>query len=219
MTNQITTNSSRQHDPSIEHLASAFDVVGALIARVQPGQWSAPTPCTDWTVRRLVDHLIGMNRIFTALLAGQAPPERPAADFLEADPIGAYRDTAAALVSAFAAPGVLSREYPGPLGSATGAQRLQIRLYDLLAHGWDLARATEQRLDLPDDLAEQSLAFARTQVSDQARPGRFAPAQAVDEHTPAIERLAAFLGRPVKIRPITDPTGRPLGDGRLPGLP
>lgn len=31
----------------------------------------------------------------------------------------------------------------------------------------------------------------------QARPGRFGPAQIVAEQAPAIERLAAFLGRPV----------------------
>jgi uncharacterized protein (TIGR03086 family) len=79
----------------------------------------------------------------------------------------------------------------------TGAERLQIRLYDLLAHGWDLAQATEQPPDLPDDPAEQSLAFARTQVTEQARPGRFGPAPIVTEQASAIERLVAFLGRPV----------------------
>jgi hypothetical protein len=60
-----------------------------------------------------------------------------------------------------------------------------------------LALATEQPADLPDDLAAQSLAFARTQLAGQARPGRFGPAQSVAEQAPAIERLAAFLGRPV----------------------
>jgi len=50
--------------------------------------------------------------------------------------------------------------------------------------------------ELPDDLAEQSLAFVCTQLTDQARAGRFGPAQ-VAERGPAIERLVAFLGRPV----------------------
>jgi uncharacterized protein (TIGR03086 family) len=104
-------------------------------------------------------------------------------------------DAEPALQAAFGRPGVLERTYHGPLGTATGAERLQIRLYDLLAHGWDLAQATEQPADLPDDLAEQSLAFARTQLTEQARPGRFGPAQIVAEQAPAIERLVAFLGR------------------------
>jgi len=183
--------------PLIEQLGRAFDAVAGLISNIQAGQWSAPTPCTDWTVRQVVNHLIGMNRVFAALLAGQPPPPRPPADHAEADPAGAYRGSAAALLAAFGRPGVLERTYGGPLGTATGAERLQIRLYDLLAHGWDLAQATGQPADLPDDLAEQSLAFARTQLTEQARPGRFGPAQIVGEQASAIERLVAFLGRPV----------------------
>jgi len=108
-----------------------------------------------------------------------------------------YRDSAVALHAAFDQPGVLERSYHGPPGTATGAERLQIRLYDLLAHGWDLAQATGQSAELPDDLAEQSLAFVCTQLTDQARAGRFGPARIVAERGPAIERLVAFLGRPV----------------------
>jgi uncharacterized protein (TIGR03086 family) len=181
----------------IEQLDRAFDAVAGLIGNIRAGQWSAPTPCPDWTVGRLVSHLIGMNRVFAALLAGQPPPPRPSADHVEDDPVGAYRDSAAALLAAFGRPGVLERTYRGPLGTATGAERLKIRLYDLLAHGWDLAQATGQPADLPEDLAEQSLAFAQTQLTGSARPGRFGAAQIVAAQAPAIERLAAFLGRPV----------------------
>jgi uncharacterized protein (TIGR03086 family) len=189
--------SDAERAPLAGQLGRAFDAVAGLISNIRPGQWSAPTPCTDWTVRQLVNHLIGMNRVFAALLTGQPTPPRLSADHVEDDPVGAYRDSAAALQAAFSRPGALERTYRGPLGTATGAERLQIRLYDLLAHGWDLAQATEQPADLPDDLAEQSLAFARTQLTEQARPGRFGPAQIVAKQAPAIERLVAFLGRPV----------------------
>jgi hypothetical protein len=69
----------------------------------------------------------------------------------------------------------------------------------------------------PDDLAEQSLVFARTQLTDQARPGRFAPAQVVAGHAPAIERLAAFLGRPVNTRhrAVNDPANQDPVPARL----
>src|SRR6266566_1617066 len=85
--------------------------------------------------------------------------------------------TPAALQAAFGRPGALERTYRGPLGTATGAERLQIRLYDLLAHGWDLAQATGQPAGLPDDLADQSLAFVRTQLTrpSPARPLRPGP--------------------------------------------
>lgn len=209
--------SDAERAPLVEQLGCAFDAVAGLIGNIRAGQWSAPTPCTDWTVRQVVSHLIGMNRVFAALLAGEPPPPRLSADHAEGDLVGAYRASAAALQAAFSRPGVLERTYQGPLGSATGAERLQIRLYDLLAHGWDLARATEQPVDLPDGLAEQSLAFAQAQLTDRARPGRFGPAQTVTGPAPAIERLAAFLGRPVNTdaEPMPDPANQNLVPGRL----
>lgn len=99
--------------------------------------------------------------------------------------------------AAFEQPGVLERTYHGPLGAATGAERLHLRIADLLAHGWDLAQATGQPAELPEDSAEQALAFNRTQLFTMSRTGRFGPAQTVADDAPAIDRLAAFLGRPV----------------------
>ena len=76
----------------VEQLGRAFAAVGELITKVRPEQWSTPTPCPDWTVRRLVDHLIGMNRVFAALLSDEPPPQP--ADHIDDDPVGAYRDSA-----------------------------------------------------------------------------------------------------------------------------
>jgi uncharacterized protein (TIGR03086 family) len=181
---------------TVDQLSRALSAVGDLIAGVREEQWSAPTPCTDWTVRELVNHLVGMNLVFASLLGDEAPPER-GAERIGDDPLGAYRESGSLLTAAFDRPGVLGRIYQGPLGAATGADRLQIRLYDLLAHGWDLARATGQPGELPNDLAEQALAFARVQLATQPRRGRFDPAQGISDDAPAIDRLAAFLGRRV----------------------
>ncbi|MFF2964560.1 TIGR03086 family metal-binding protein [Streptomyces sp. NPDC057963] len=181
---------------SVEHLARTYESVGDLIAEIRPEQWKEPTPCTEWNVRDVVRHLVGMDLVFAAMLEGGPRPER-GADPLGDDPVRAYRASSASLQTAFARPGVLERSFRGPLGSATGAERLQIRLYDLLAHGWDLAQATGISVRLPEDLAEQALAFVQVQVSAQSRAGRFAEPQPVDETAPAIDRLAAFLGRPV----------------------
>ena len=176
-----TTNNTIDGSDQVEQLARSLAAVGELLKKIRPDQWSAPTPCPDWTVRRLADE----------------PPPRRNADHTDDDPVGAYRDSAATLQAAFERPGVLERTYRGPLGAATGAERLQIRLYDLLAHGWDLALATGQPVELPDDVAERSLEFVRRQLTEDARPGRFGPARLVADDAPAIERLVAFLGRPV----------------------
>jgi len=55
--------------PLVEQLGRAFAAVAVLIGNIRADQWPAPTPCPDWTVRQVVNHLIGMNRVFVALLA------------------------------------------------------------------------------------------------------------------------------------------------------
>ncbi|MEU9304724.1 TIGR03086 family metal-binding protein [Streptomyces sp. NPDC048269] len=184
---------------AVEDLARASKAVADLIAEIRFEQWKAPTPCTEWNVREVVNHLVGMDLVFAAMIEGGPMPER-GADSLGDDPVGAYRSSSAALQAAFSRPGVLEQSYRGALGSATGAERLQIRLYDLLAHGWDLAQATGIPARLPEDLAEQALTFVQVQFSTQSRTGRFAEPQPVEETAPAIDRLAGFLGRPLPPR-------------------
>ena len=178
----------------MEKLALVLEVASELIAGTRPEEWSAPTPCSAWDVRRLVEHLVGMNLVFAAMLTDQSPPQR-GEDLLGDDPIGAYRNSASALLAAFAQPAVLDTTFQGPLGPATGAERLQIRLYDLLAHVWDLGQATDQPVQVPDDLAHQVLVFVRRQLSAHPRGDRFGPAQPVSDDAPAIDQLVAFLGR------------------------
>jgi len=180
-----------------DRLARSLAAVGELVDAIQPEQWSAPTPCLDWTVHRLVEHLIGKNLVFLAVLAERPLPRR--GDAMPIDQLGrAYRESAAELLDAFGQPGVLDRTYRGPLGLATGAERLKIRMYDLLAHGWDLAQALGRPADLPADAAEEALAFARAD-GRAVRPGGgcFGPARPVADAAPAIVRLVAFLGRNV----------------------
>ncbi|MQY19070.1 TIGR03086 family metal-binding protein [Nocardia macrotermitis] len=178
----------------VADLERAFEAVGQLIARIEPGQWAAPTPCTDWTVRDVVGHLVGLNLVFTALLTDGPMPDRQA-DPLGADPLAAYRTSAAAVTAAFGAPGVLERTFTGPLGDATGAGRLRIRIADLLTHAWDLARATGIRVELPEDLVQDALANIRAQLAGQSRAGRFDDERSIAADAPALDRLAAFTGR------------------------
>ena len=147
-------------------------------------------------MRDVISHLVGMNLVFVALFEESPMPAR-GVDRLGADPAGAYHRSAAALQAAAARPGVLERSQATPVGVATGAERLQWRIVDLLVHGWDLAQSTGVAAGLPDNLAEQALTFSRAQLPSQPRAGRFADPQPIRDNAPAIDRLAAFTGRPV----------------------
>lgn len=181
---------------SAADLERAFAAVGELIAEIGPEQWAASTPCSEWAVRDVVAHLVGLNRVFVAMM-GAGPMPDPGQDHLGDDPLAAYRDSAAALTAVFGDPGMLEKTFTSPLGSTTGEIRLRIRIADLLTHGWDLQRATGIRTGLPEDLVEQSLAIVQEQMVGQSRAGRFDDPQPVADDAPPIERLAAFTGRKV----------------------
>src|SRR5919199_6492345 len=179
---------------SVDQLAQLLAATEQLVAAVGDEQWALPTPCTEWNVRDLVNHLVRGNGLFAAILRGEPPPA--ATDVLGDRPLAAYRDSASALLDAFRQPGALERVVTVPFGTVPGRVALHLRSTELLVHGWDLARATGQAVHFPEEMAEQELAFTRASLS-QIPPGRtpFGPPQPVAEDAPAVDRLAALLGR------------------------
>ncbi|MEV6168968.1 TIGR03086 family metal-binding protein [Streptomyces sp. NPDC051954] len=179
--------------------AEVIDTVAHLVEAVEKEQWSAPTPCTDWDVQQLVDHLAAGQHTF-ALVMGAEPP-LPA---LDADPAPEalkkkFRTSAAALVTAFEAPGALERTVQAPIGEVPGAVALHLQTIDQLVHGWDLARAIGQKALFDDATVERETEFARGLVAQlPSGPGApFAPSRTAPEDAPAIDRLAALLGRDI----------------------
>ncbi|RJQ81029.1 TIGR03086 family protein [Pseudonocardiaceae bacterium YIM PH 21723] len=111
---------------------------------VQPAQWTLPTPCPEWNVHRLVNHVTRGNLNYVALIEGGTRAEflrLRDADALGTDPLAAYTRSVRACAEAFARPGALDRILDYPLGEVTGLQALAIRTTDNVIHTWDLARA------------------------------------------------------------------------------
>ncbi|MFI2206692.1 TIGR03086 family metal-binding protein [Streptomyces sp. NPDC020192] len=188
------------NSPIVDDLVRASAVMGGMIDRIAGDQWTAPTPCTEWSVRDVVSHLVEVNLVFVAMFEEGPMPDR-AADCLGADPAGAHRRSAAALLAAAVLPEALERSSSSWVDVAAGAVRLQWRVADLIVHGWDLAQATGVAAEWPDYLVEQSLAFARAQLPAPSRAGRFADPQPIRDDAPALERLVAFTGLPVPWTP------------------
>jgi uncharacterized protein (TIGR03086 family) len=181
----------------VGQLSAALETTGQLIASVRTDQWSEPTPCSQWNVRDLVGHLVAGNALFARALGSSEPePDREAGQ--DDDLLPAYRASAAALAGAFEQPGVLEKIVTVPFGTVPGFVALHLRITEVLVHGWDLARATGQPATFADDVAKQELAFSRKALGD-VPPDRspFAPPQPVADDAPAIDRLAACLGRDV----------------------
>jgi uncharacterized protein (TIGR03086 family) len=184
----------------VSQLSVALEVTGQLIAGVREEQWASSTPCPEWDVRALVSHLITGNQLFAAAVGG-GPPAGPPAPAPAQPPTAlqhAYRDSAVALLAAFGEPGALERTVTVPFGTVPGLVALHLRVTELLVHGWDVARATGQPAAFPGELAAAELDFTLRHLPDvPAGRSPFAPPQPVDPAAPAIDRLAARLGRDV----------------------
>lgn len=187
-------------DSLADDLARATQVGEHVILGLRREQWAAATPCEAWTVRDVVMHLVTGKRLFAAALSGEQPAEEsaPGPEASERELLGAYRASSAALVSAFAQPGVLERIVVVPVGTVPGMVALHLRITEALVHGWDIAQATGQRVDFPADLAERELAFSRDAIT-KIPPDRspFGPPRPVADDAPAMDRLVGLLGRDV----------------------
>ncbi|MEV8388868.1 MULTISPECIES: TIGR03086 family metal-binding protein [unclassified Streptomyces] len=184
-------------------LVTAFteviDTVARLVEAVEDEQWSAPTPCTDWNVQQLVDHLVAGQHTFAVVM--RAEPSLPA---LDAGPVPGvlketFRASAAALVAAFAGPGALERTVRAPIGEVPGSVALHLQTIEHLVHGWDLARAIGEKALLDHATVERETEFARGLVAQlPSGPGSpFEPSRIAPGDAPAIDRLAALLGRDI----------------------
>lgn len=166
----------------------------ALVAAVRPGDLALPTPCAGWTVRQLLDHMVWEN-LMAASVAEDAPRTDHTADHLGDDHFAAFADSVRAARAAFTGSGMLHRTY-GPY-EAPGAMIVQQVVVELLAHGWDLARATGAPTVLTPEVAEETLAAARRIYGAAPRTAgsSFAPERSAPAGASAADRLAAFLGR------------------------
>jgi uncharacterized protein (TIGR03086 family) len=183
----------------------AFDRAIASTAGVVKGvradQLTAPTPCTEWNVGELLNHIVGTLWLGEGLLADRAPRhamapgELPAADLLGGDPAAAYAEAAAAALAAAGDGDALTRAHVTPLGEMPGPVLAEFTTLDILVHGWDLAKATGQNAELDGGLAGHVLAYAEQAITDETRGSRIGPAVAVAADATVTDRLVAFLGR------------------------
>ena len=203
-----TTHEDMSRSTTFQHGQAPMDTLHAalratrrVVVGIRSDQWRLSTPCPAWTVAEVTDHVILGNRTFAAVVGGAgAPPfsgaQRPDVGRIEGDRLTAYDDAAKQLLHAFGAEGALERVVTVSFGTVPGAVALQLRLAELLVHGWDLADATAQTLQVPDAVSRGVLAFAQRAVT-QLPPARspFGAPQAAPAAAGPLEQLVALLGR------------------------
>lgn len=175
----------------IHALEQTFDHAHGVIARVRADQYDDKTPCAEWSVRDLLDHMVGVVAGLGSAAAGNDPSPFELSD----DPAAQFQTAAAAAMQAWRQPGVLDAIIDAGPGTMPGRVLAGINLLDTATHSWDLATATGQPASLPDDVAAAAMDASRATISPEIRPGRFAPEVDAPTSASATDTLAAFLGR------------------------
>ncbi|GLW94120.1 TIGR03086 family metal-binding protein [Actinokineospora globicatena] len=186
-------------------LSAAHDQARDVFDRAahQVTDWSAPTPCADWSTRELVNHLVSEQLWVPHLVAGETIEQvgdRYDGDLVGDDPLAAW--TSASEVSRRAWDGVPDdREVHLSSGTSPAVDYRRQMVLDLAVHGWDLATATGHDAVIDDDLARALLAEFTDQVDQWRDAGIFGPPVPVPADADPPTRLVALLGRDPRWHP------------------
>lgn len=190
--------------PTNLDLAPAGRQLTTLVAGTSDAQLSARTPCAEYTVGDLLDHLVGLTMEFTnaATKSTRAvetsedtgPGEGSAAN-LDPD----WRNRLSSQLNELAAAWQDPAAWEGT--TAAGGITLPadttglVALDELVVHGWDLARATKQPFACDPDSAEALFDFLSQSVDDEGSEGLFGPIVQVPSDAPLLDRVLGLTGR------------------------
>jgi uncharacterized protein (TIGR03086 family) len=177
----------------------------ALVAGAKAERWDDPSPCSEWTARDVVGHVVDMHAVMFQPLGRQLSPAPALAD----DPLGAFRSARADVEGLLDDPAVAGSECDTPMGRMTVEQHVDnVPSADLVIHGWDLAKATGQDDTIdPDEVArmwpDAQAIGEEMRTPDFFGPGIvvFGPEVRVPADAPLQDRLLGLMGRDPAWRP------------------
>jgi uncharacterized protein (TIGR03086 family) len=150
------------------------------VVHATAGRWDAPSPCTAWDARGVLEHVIGFHDVLL-LRPLDAKPARP-----KDDPEARWAVTADALFAVLGRPGVLDEKRRSLLG---------VLATDVLVHTWDLARAVGLDVTLDPRLSQIGLDRALANKQQFAESEMFGPPVTVPDDASVQDRLLGFFGR------------------------
>jgi uncharacterized protein (TIGR03086 family) len=179
-------------------MAAAAAQTVRVVDVVRADQLADPTPCTDWDVRALLNHII----LWTAYSAerrayGESVAEELMSKDFAASPDFAadYAKQVAKAIEAWSDPQAWERELD-VMGSATPAADIAALLIaETVLHGWDLARSTGQRYRCDDSVAAVVLKVVQEQGDLFRQYQGYAAAVAAPADASTFELALALSGR------------------------
>ena len=173
------------------------------VAAIRPDQWGDPTPCSDWDVRMLVNHVVGEERWTVPLMAGRTIEEVGDSldgDLLGENPADAAAHAARAAQNAITEPVLRGGTVQLSYGEEQAAEYVYQLTADHLVHGWDLAVAIGSEPQLDPDVVHGVAAWFKDR-EDLYRSGGAIGDRVETNGSPEATLLGAFGRDPGWTRP------------------
>jgi uncharacterized protein (TIGR03086 family) len=172
-----------------------------VVDNIEPSQLDNPTPCTAWTVRDVLNHVTGGAEMFGLCVRDGDVSDEKLGQLLTGDNLGtdfkaSFNHAADDAEESFALPGAMDRIVKLPFGEMPAGMALNIAIFDVTTHAWDLARATGQSTDFDPEVVTTAYQIAQGMLTDDMRAtGLFGPSVSVSDDAPMADRLAGLAGR------------------------
>ncbi len=179
-------------------LGVVVPLLGGLVGRLRPADLNLSTPCSSWTTRDLLNHVVGGALMYADAFEG-GPVEDISGrlpDVVGDDPLSAFQAAAGRFGEATQSAGAMDRVFALPWGSMSGPTFLRFVGFDLLMHSWDLAATLGEEPDVSDEFVAEVSTFAHHVLDPWTRDGiNFADEVPSHPDDTALNRLAAYSGR------------------------
>ncbi len=179
----------------VQQLDELIPLLEVVVDQITLDQLDDPTPCANFTVSSVLEHMIGGATAFAPGFRGDAAPAAAAPagdDTLHAQ----WRRAMTDLLDAVHTPGGQERTIASPFGEVPGSVFARYIAFDGIVHGWDLATATGRPYSPREELVAEIDAFARGLLKPEMRDGdTFAAETPAPPDASPLERLVAFSGR------------------------
>ncbi|MEV0320929.1 TIGR03086 family metal-binding protein [Streptomyces sp. NPDC050658] len=197
----MADTSGKDAHPLADRHSAALDLFTDRVHEIRADQWDAPTPCTEWSVRDLVNHLTAEQLWVPSLVRDGATIASVGdsfdGDMLGPDPVASWDTAAEASRRAFGEPGALDRTVHLSFGDTSAVFYCGQMICDLVVHAWDLSRAIGADETLPEDLVAFSVREITPYAADLEKSGLFAPAVEPPADASVQTKLLSLLGREV----------------------
>lgn len=182
-------------DERLATLKTILDQTATIIDDIEPDQHTLATPCSDYDVGELLDHVVVWVQVFSAAVNDTSVDFDPMTHRIGGGWGEIFRTTASAIVDGLETRG-LDRPMTMTGDPIPGEFVLNMLLMEYLGHGWDLCRSTGRRHPYRDAEATVALGAAKSIIEPQYRgAGMFGDEIDVGPSADAVDQLIGFIGR------------------------